>query len=251
MSPPNTTPGEDSEKPLLETFSGFHVLPVLISGHSHSVLFKRHQAKDADSSTTVFVCNLPVDATAQHLQHLFRRCGAIEEIRMGDKGRTAHVEFGDDEGVARCAAMRQRRRVWSVGSEEEESTHVVGIAKWIAQFIAAHPPLATLQAQADAHMEQYDAMQDAHRRDLLQRREMPDEDGFTLVHHPKNIKKKVVPYEEKQEPKKKQKKLEKVDFYRFQMREAKRTQLVELRTKFEEDKKRIEKLKANRKFKPY
>ncbi|CAG8817060.1 25808_t:CDS:2, partial [Dentiscutata erythropus] len=41
------------------------------------------------------------------------------------------------------------------------------------------------------------------------------------------------------------------DFYRFQMRESKRNKHVELRKKFEEDKKKIERLKAARRFKPY
>ena len=40
-------------------------------------------------------------------------------------------------------------------------------------------------------------------------------------------------------------------FYAHQIREAKREQLGRLREKFEEDKARIEKLKAARKFKPF
>ncbi|KAI9168648.1 hypothetical protein H9P43_008021 [Blastocladiella emersonii ATCC 22665] len=44
---------------------------------------------------------------------------------------------------------------------------------------------------------------------------------------------------------------ERKDFYRFQMREEKRSRLLELREKFESDKKRIEELKRNRRFKPY
>eukprot|EP01098_Paradermamoeba_levis_P010233 TRINITY_DN4301_c0_g1_i4.p1 TRINITY_DN4301_c0_g1~~TRINITY_DN4301_c0_g1_i4.p1 ORF type:complete len:126 (-),score=53.55 TRINITY_DN4301_c0_g1_i4:155-487(-) len=51
----------------------------------------------------------------------------------------------------------------------------------------------------------------------------------------------------------KKKKKEKIlhDFYKFQKAEAKQQQLEQLRQKFEEDKKRIERLKNNRKFKPY
>ena len=41
-----------------------------------------------------------------------------------------------------------------------------------------------------------------------------------------------------------------VDFYRFQQREQRRDELVELRQQFEEDKKRVQELKASRKFKP-
>jgi hypothetical protein len=41
------------------------------------------------------------------------------------------------------------------------------------------------------------------------------------------------------------------DFYRHQLRENQRQAVVELRQKFEEDKKRIAELRAARKFKPY
>ncbi|AET04201.1 ribosomal RNA-processing protein [Medicago truncatula] len=41
------------------------------------------------------------------------------------------------------------------------------------------------------------------------------------------------------------------DFYRFQEREAQRNELMELQSKFEEDKKRLRQLRAARKFRPY
>ena len=51
--------------------------------------------------------------------------------------------------------------------------------------------------------------------------------------------------------KKRKKNLELVNFYRFQMREAKRERLAALRQRFEEDKARIAKMKAARKFMPF
>ncbi|KIS69216.1 uncharacterized protein UMAG_02564 [Mycosarcoma maydis] len=41
------------------------------------------------------------------------------------------------------------------------------------------------------------------------------------------------------------------DFYRFQLRERKREELAGLRKRFEEDKAKVQKLKAGRRFKPY
>lgn len=41
------------------------------------------------------------------------------------------------------------------------------------------------------------------------------------------------------------------DFYRFQKRDQRRDDLLDLRSKFEEDKRRIQELKASRRFKPY
>ncbi|GAU16959.1 hypothetical protein TSUD_37170 [Trifolium subterraneum] len=42
-----------------------------------------------------------------------------------------------------------------------------------------------------------------------------------------------------------------LDFYRFQKREAQRNEIMELQGKFEEDKKRLQQLRATRKFRPY
>ncbi|CAL5369731.1 unnamed protein product [Camellia sinensis] len=42
-----------------------------------------------------------------------------------------------------------------------------------------------------------------------------------------------------------------LDFYRFQKREAQRNEIMTFQSKFEQDKKRIQQLKAARKFRPY
>ena len=49
----------------------------------------------------------------------------------------------------------------------------------------------------------------------------------------------------------KQKEKEVKDFYRFQIRQKKVGELVELRRKFEEDKKKIAAAREGRKFRPY
>ena len=50
--------------------------------------------------------------------------------------------------------------------------------------------------------------------------------------------------------KKKKKPQEMPNFYHFQRHEAKREQLVKLREQFEQDKQRIARMRADRKFKP-
>lgn len=83
-----------------------------------------------------------------------------------------------------------------------------------------------------------------------------DVDGFVTVTYSKRKRggdKGAVSQEAaaKRQGRKKRKKYELVNFYSFQMREAKREQLAKLREKFEEDKARIEKMKASRKFRPF
>ena len=42
----------------------------------------------------------------------------------------------------------------------------------------------------------------------------------------------------------------KLNFYQFQIRESKKQKIIELREKFEADKKKVERMKQDRKFKP-
>ncbi|KAJ3238335.1 Ribosomal RNA-processing protein 7 [Chytriomyces hyalinus] len=271
----------DKEK-LLPRLGEFVALAVTIPGErevTHTVLFKKdsgpnkgkdepeEQAEEDDEDEkdrTLFVANLPSDASEAHLRRLFRRCGAIDSVVFStpSKGSTrkslCHVRFADSESIVRCLEMRKRRRVWSdeVDAEStDEPVHKapIGLEKWVQGFIAAHPPLASLEAQVNSYMQQYDEMNDSRLRELDRRRNEPDEDGFILVGGaPKpKLGDNGLPVSAGGNRKKRFKKAEHVDFYRFQMRESKRNQLAELRKKFEEDKKRIEKLKESRKFKPY
>ena len=78
---------------------------------------------------------------------------------------------------------------------------------------------------------------------LKEKRNQPDEDGFiTVVHSTKT---------NESNGKKRKKKGELVNFYRFQQKENKMKELDELRKKFELDKKKIEEMKNQRKFKPF
>ncbi|KAJ3295058.1 Ribosomal RNA-processing protein 7 A [Rhizoclosmatium sp. JEL0117] len=252
----------DTKAPLLAVQAGFHVLPVSVGAATHTLLFKRHSGSTDDdehpTDRTLFVANVPVDASEAHVRRLFRRCGPIASVSLSR--RAAHVVFEDPESLLRAEQMRSRRRVWSAEVDDAADSqnaaiapHLIGLEKWIKLFVHNHPPLATLQQQANEYMRQYDHLQNERQKELARRRAEPDEDGFILVGAHKQAKKADDSKDETEggNRKKKPKKIEHVDFYRFQMRESKRNQLVELRNKFEEDKKRIEKLKATRKFKPY
>lgn len=93
-------------------------------------------------------------------------------------------------------------------------------------------------------------------RIAAEQRNKMDEDGFVMVtrQHRRGTNTDgtvVVTAAKADRQVKPQKKKELVNFYRFQMREQKRDQLVELRKKFEADRKKIEQLKQTRKFRPY
>ena len=85
---------------------------------------------------------------------------------------------------------------------------------------------------------------------------LPDEDGFVLVQRVRNKARvsdgtTTIAIANRVPQDTKQKSYEKVDFYRFQVRSARKSQLDTLKKQFEDDKKKIAKMKQSRKFKPY
>eukprot|EP00002_Diphylleia_rotans_P030941 TRINITY_DN6400_c1_g2_i1.p1 TRINITY_DN6400_c1_g2~~TRINITY_DN6400_c1_g2_i1.p1 ORF type:complete len:324 (+),score=57.22 TRINITY_DN6400_c1_g2_i1:54-1025(+) len=120
-----------------------------------------------------------------------------------------------------------------------------GVKRWVEEYWADRPDIAALQKEIEAVVSEYD-QREKKTIEKRQQEKLPDEDGWTTVHHGKKA---------KAAPRKMTKTLKKErlleDFYAFQRREKKVQRLTELRRKFEEDKERIARMKANRKFKPY
>ncbi|TPX72843.1 hypothetical protein SpCBS45565_g00191 [Spizellomyces sp. 'palustris'] len=311
-SPSNKSQPDPPLAPLTE-FAQFRVLPITVrplsvsdehlpsfSHHAkttttsrsvmHFLFIRAHESKKPEpnlpNGRTIFVVNIPVDATERHFTRLFRRCGKIERVVWRDRhtevqepvlesGAQAHVVFVEEAALNRAMAMKSRKRVWSdeleegndVEADEQEGApckatslpRPVGLAKWLKQHFASRPRLEDLQRAVDTSLV---AFEDAEREARIAaegRRNVPDEDGFVTVIRGRGRRNvnidghgaSVTAARPEEIKKLKPKKKELVDFYRFQMRETKRNQLAELRRKFEEDKLRIASLKANRRFKPY
>ncbi|KAJ3136959.1 EF-hand calcium-binding domain-containing protein 5 [Physocladia obscura] len=197
-----------------------------------------------ETNRTLFVANIPVDSSPAHIARLFRRCGSITRIELDlPRRRHCRVVFDDDASVLRALEMRQRRRVWSdvIESNPENDAQMsafevkqkIGLEKWIQEFIDTHPPLEVLQESANKYMLMYDEMHAARQRELRRKRTEPDEDGFILVggggvSTKAKVDKDGFPIAGTESElslsrdSKKKKKIEHVDFYRFQMRESKR-----------------------------
>ncbi|PWA38269.1 ribosomal RNA-processing protein 7 [Artemisia annua] len=99
-------------------------------------------------------------------------------------------------------------------------------------------------------------------REKKEREEEAAEGGWTFVTHIKGRKKtteaesgttvgSVAPAAVMDKLSKKKDKQVGLNFYRFQKREAQRNEIMMLQSKFEQDKKRIQELRAARKFRPY
>ena len=124
-----------------------------------------------------------------------------------------------------------------------------GMNKWCMEYKEQYPNPRETEKKADKFMVQFDLKEARKKAELEKLANKPDEEGWTVVMHGK---KNLGDTERvtKRERKKRQRK-ELANFYTFQQRESKREHIAVLRKKFEEDKQKIQLMRAARKFKPF
>jgi len=166
-------------------------------------------------------------------------------------------------------SKRQRKKQQQQGGEEDKPS-IAAVAEeevqqLVRRFRARLPQPKVLQEEVDSFMASFEAAEAEEERKRKEAATQPDADGFVTVSYGKKRRRGGggVGGAGKEEAnggktrgrsgshKKKKKETELKNFYAHQMREAKREQLARLRSRFEEDKARIERMKAARKFKPF
>lgn len=209
------------------TISGFTVLPAQYPSSSASVHYlyiRRHAATKSSKSSedardiksakdahlpdgrTLFVVNMPPDATERELVLFFKFCGTVERVVFGEErktqndeeapplravplptqnirrlrktGKTAYVIFLDASSLERLfSATHSKPRLW-VTSEEP-----IGLAHYVAQYAALRPPLEAVKEHADSYIRAYDyELEKTKQKSKYNKGEaIVDEDGFTLV----------------------------------------------------------------------
>ncbi|KAI8969744.1 ribosomal RNA-processing protein 7-domain-containing protein [Pilobolus umbonatus] len=251
----------------LEEFQGFKVLPVHIDSSLHYIYLRRHETKstlmDEDmKDRTLFALNLPVDVTPQKIEQLFKGL-TIKEIKFRDtydheqvvrplwhSGCAAHIVFKKEEAVDKALNMKRSIKQWPRDTEQDQP---LGFDRYELIQKLSRPDPFQLKQELDLFMKKFKEDEFKKEKEKVERMNKMDEDGFTVVVRHKNMKSSdgsisVGAAAENSQPKKKK---ELVNFYRFQMRQKKEEELVELRKRFEEDKVKIARLKQTRKFKPY
>lgn len=115
-----------------------------------------------------------------------------------------------------------------------------------------------LAQDVSAALELFNRAEQESRQELQKQTEIVDEDGFTLVvgSHTKTKagmlgKQKLLQAKEQERSKKKLKRKEKDDFYRFQLREKKKAEMNDLLHKFKQDQERVKVMKERKRFRPY
>ncbi|PIN12800.1 hypothetical protein CDL12_14594 [Handroanthus impetiginosus] len=147
--------------------------------------------------------------------------------------------------------------VYLMSSGDEDCSK--GMKKWITEYHQSRPGIKLLQERIDDFIVAHEAKEEQAR---AEREAQAAEGGWTVVVHHKGRKKttdaesgiavgSVAQAAVLDKMAKKKKNDVGLDFYRFQKREAHRNEIMMLQSKFEQDKKRIQQMRAARKFRPY
>ncbi|XP_021895663.1 LOW QUALITY PROTEIN: uncharacterized protein LOC110812990 [Carica papaya] len=183
-----------------------------------------------------------------------RKSKKLKKKKKEKKGIDASME---DEKLPGKTKEADEDEVYHISSGDEDCSK--GMKKWVTEYYECRPGLKVLQQRIDEFITAHEARLEQEREE---REAKAAEGGWTVVVHHKGRKKTTdsesgitvgsvsqAAMEDKM-AKKKSKEVG-LDFYRFQRREAHRSEIMMLQDKFEQDRKRIQQLRAARKFRPY
>lgn len=238
----------------------------------HYLYYKKHETRDKDESKpqdkTLFVVNIPPYCTKRALKHIFRSCGSVQNVDIvkhpgAQTEETTSLVLPPDtvKGFKVGFVVFKKLSSLDAALNLDSSTvkvlstpkHpvVTGMKKWVQEYQMQYPDASRLQAEVNEFMANYDAKKEQLDKEAAEARNQPDEEGWiTVGSSGRKAGARIKDVIELQERRKK-KKPELLNFYRFQIRETKREFIANLRKKFEEDKKRIAEMKSARKFRPY
>ncbi|KAJ1523025.1 hypothetical protein ONE63_002156 [Megalurothrips usitatus] len=262
----------------LECPQGFKAIELKFRPESvvcHTIFVKQHLVRERHPEKpcdrTLFIFNIPPYCTEESLKHAWRDCGPVASVFFHStpnagipkvnesqffpihaevKGfKVAYVVFETEEGLEK--ALKWNQTLFLSSSEEPI---LCGVKKWMEEYNSKIPNVEMMQSEIDKFMADYDkkvAAQIANDKEAGEE----DADGWITVtkrgrhagfaRTESSNKRKLA-----QEDKKRSKK-QLLNIYSFQVREAKMKKLMNLRQKFEEDKKKIQVLKQVRKFRPF
>ncbi|XP_005003950.1 ribosomal RNA-processing protein 7 homolog A isoform X1 [Cavia porcellus] len=244
---------------------------------SHYLYAREHRVREGAQSSwpqkrTLFVLNVPPYCSEECLSRLLSPCGPIQSVELQEKPdlseskkepksrffhpkpipgfRVAYVVFQRARGVAAALTLKGPLLV-STESHPVKS----GIHKWISDYADAVADPEALRVEVDTFMEAYDKKIAEEEAKAKEEEGVPDEEGWVKV--TRRGRRPVLPRTEAaslrvlERERRKRARKELLNFYAWQHRESKMEHLAQLRKKFEEDKQRIELLRAQRKFRPY
>jgi len=244
----------------------------------HQIFIKEFSSKKVHTKLpeqrTLLILNVPPYVHENELKHAFRRSGEVEEVYFGIDVNDLPSEDDDDTtGKSKyfnpkkpiekfkCAwlVFKASRSLRAALKEEEVVMYelertilVTGLDKWMNEYTNQISNEKELEAEVNKYMEVFEVDEMKEKED--EKRVEVDEDGWTVVkksgrnagfQQKESIVSKI---EDKLASRKSKKEL--ANFYTFQIRDSKQRHIVSMRKRFESDKRKVEQMKRERKFKP-
>ncbi|XP_062535823.1 ribosomal RNA-processing protein 7 homolog A [Armigeres subalbatus] len=229
----------------------------------HQVLVKEniskvvHKLKPA--GRTLYVLNVPPYATPESLQKAFSVVGAVANVILQEKPSGDHDR--NEQSINRFkvayviyenpSSMKKFLRLRRLNPLNADGQLLTGIDKWTKAYQERIPDPVSMQQEIDQYMASYDRQ--VSREQRAQEPKQDDEGWTTVTKSSANTfaqrEATVSKLEDKMSNDRKQKELK--NFYTFQIRESKKSDIVSLRKKFDRDLQKMQQIKKTKRFKPY
>jgi len=262
---------------------GLVVLKVKYGSDSSVVrhlFMKEHDPQETHPSKpigkTLLVMNIPPFVDHHCIRQLFKSCGKIVNIFFHstptscapkevksvyfDKPeeingyKVCYVIFTTHSSVRKALNLSAKSEVLNLKPESDQ--HLIGLKAMKQKYNDSIVDSNELQKEINEFISDYDNRVQEERLKARETDGIPDEDGWIKVN--RYSKRKSLPNDFSNDERivenhnKKRKKTSNAlnNFYAYKVKESKAEYLSQLRNKFEEDKKKIAIMKAQRKFKP-
>jgi len=262
----------------------FKVLPVQFSAESasvHCLYYKQHAVRatipEKPTDRTLFVVNVPPYMDEASMKRLFKDCGKMRRVFFHkrptpgvpeeDKSRffptaepiqgykVAYCVFTRPEALQTALALDLTRDSPPRLLSTDKHPFHAGVVRWQMEYNESVVDEAALKVEVDEYMASHDQRVTEEIRLAREREGQPDADGWITVtrHGKRPVARRTEGLDQrlKEKMKRKRAKQQMVNLYNFQIKDTKMAQLTKLREKFEEDKQKIGRMRAERKFKPY
>ncbi|XP_055587001.1 ribosomal RNA-processing protein 7 homolog A [Uranotaenia lowii] len=231
----------------------------------HRLLVKENVCRKVNklkpAGRTLFVLNVPPYASEESLKLAFALAGPVSSILLQEKPSEEYDKISE-AGTNRFkvayvvyehpAGLRKLLKSRKLGPLNSDGKLLTGIEKWVKAYQERIPDPVKLQQEIDRYMATYDEAV-AKRKNAEPDGEPDDEGWVTVSKNNANVfsqrEATINKMEEKMNTDQKQKLLK--NFYTFQIREAKKQDVVSLRKKYDRDLQKMQQIKKTKRFKPY
>jgi ribosomal RNA-processing protein 7 len=248
---------------------------MFLKHHETNEFADDHQSSPAEGSNQrVFLASIPTGISEEEfLRFLVKTAGQVDQIAMHGSRTSALVKFESDKSVEKLFNACRQDHVKSQSKRSSVKilrrvprTDAFGLKSWVNEHKSHFNKNtnAVLQKHLDEWMDAFEEREAREKEEALQALE---EDGWTVVRRFKGRKKNsnepdgitvgaIAPAAARDIANRASEKVAKRsegqggDFYRTNTREKRRSELINLRERFEEDRKRLMRLRNARKFNP-